>query len=654
MAELLLLPPKVPFTETITFTTLLNLMRAKLLDRYHVEVDRTFPMHNQEWSNYQKELAVDSKLFVESALDAIVNRKKQVKEKNMVMWRKNITWKLAAEVHGSNIPIKMMPDKDTWIIFSDQKGTELMGTLESKVGWNRDRETMSYYQEASKVTYKRKYIETQLLVETLLCYIRLGQVKEAYEYVERMVDLVYYKDDPLILGYAGLVAYIMWRKEVIYMTAEGETSGITDSVYYRTAKNHFINAVEAGGIGNDLFILYYVQLELFADEVDKVKGLLERFHNECPDNPNSHLYLYIFLRAINAPSQEWVPVAAGYVKADPTGDPAFALEPLVSALENDADLFITRDKHGVSEAEMEEAKDGRLRYLASALEHVCHHLDICDGTIWSWRALRRLTEKIRDLGTFEELVNEFWESKRGWWGWRHFPAVTPQSNVSRELEDLQVAKVITGHMLFPEIPAQRLLGPLVAGELCERSREIISSYSQVLLDTLIDSAEDMNVLKLLQLEREWKPIEIERIEGYYLSDRYTSEEVLRASGYTLEDHWGQCDCCSSWDDDSSDEDESTNRQHLIFQVNHKIKALRLSSDKGSKSNTDEEEQIFSDDLLKRKRGRPRIHPFNAPKPPKQPQIPKRLKKCSRTRRQQDPPNHALSAEFVDSSDEVVN
>ncbi|KAJ3217824.1 hypothetical protein HDU67_007241 [Dinochytrium kinnereticum] len=340
-------------------------------------------------------------------------------------------------------------------------------------------------------------------------------------------------------------------------------------------------------------------LALAADDIENAKSVLVRFYNIAHDHPNSHLYLFLFLRFTNASSHEWAPVAARYVRADPSVHPDLALRPLVTHLEELAELN-PKEKSASQESmeqgdEEEEEVSESLQHLVFALDILAIHLEVCSGTAWVWQAFLRLILKLSCRALmFDEA--DFFADKLRLWCWRHFPTCLPNTTViSEEREERLRGSLPTDFERLRETSRDEFdLYPATKAYLFHQA----ASFEMNQGDQYSSAIPTLH-LDISSLESGWMSPEIHELPDYAIPTSYTPLEIERHQGYALDDHWGKCDCCSPWDLSSSDEDRLG--KHPTFLINpaksylyrspsgpKKRKPFKRRKRKGQRSETDEE------------------------------------------------------------------
>ncbi|KAI8849022.1 hypothetical protein BC829DRAFT_432835, partial [Chytridium lagenaria] len=311
---------KRPTTEFECFTSLLKLLRIKVLDEYNT-AKRLF------------HILQSSVLFIgpSPSLDSPHLNGERT-------WRKDTSWRIISEVVGRRMPFKTKSaeSEDASLTFRDPVGVIPLGHVGDSVpNGDVDDSYGKYGKELLKmllnVTKLTGNLDRELILEIALTYVRLELIQDAYTFMERYVTSPPYNDDSVLLGYTGLISYLLWRKEIIQGKREEiDGSKNLNSVHYRNAMQHFNLSFEKnGGQHHDIFILYLLKLVLASDQVERAKEILERFHRECPENPNACLYLFVFTFFTHGATSECIQLASQYVQLDPSADPDFFLKPLV-------------------------------------------------------------------------------------------------------------------------------------------------------------------------------------------------------------------------------------------------------------------------------------------------------------------------------------
>ena len=139
----------------------------------------------------------------------------------------------------------------------------------------------------------------------------------------RYVSLYPYNEDSVLLGYAGMLCYLLLEieksQERHHETINSSFSSLhsfadsfysthdnfTQSIHYRNAVIHFEASLNAPyGYSHDMFILYftevfiscllyvlnrtYNQLLTAAGDIQSAENILVKFQTKYPQNPNAH------------------------------------------------------------------------------------------------------------------------------------------------------------------------------------------------------------------------------------------------------------------------------------------------------------------------------------------------------------------------------
>lgn len=165
----------------------------------------------------------------------------------------------------------------------------------------------------TKVTASPK--SSTFLVESILYSLRVGQHKAAYERLESQISLHPYNEDALLLSYAGLLAFVIWKTD--------EESRL-DSRFIKLAIGYYERSFDLN-TDCDAAVASLCQLYTVRDMHDKIEPLLLRYYQSNPG--------LLAIKRLNAfyprDSSTWFQFAWRIAIMDPTDDPNRALNPLI-------------------------------------------------------------------------------------------------------------------------------------------------------------------------------------------------------------------------------------------------------------------------------------------------------------------------------------
>ncbi|RKO90494.1 hypothetical protein BDK51DRAFT_41748 [Blyttiomyces helicus] len=338
----------------------------------------------------------------------------------------------------------------------------------------------------------------QLLLEMTLYHMRYGMIEEAYDRLEgydplttlpctlplsnSWLTLFPYSENSVLLGYAGILSYNMWRSDTIRTrddadpdwrterqrvgfwghedgTGFGEFEPIDDdadcnSRHYINARQHFEQSFNYE-FQHDMFLFYYVkvavrlrafakrsatawasfksigitilfsQMLLASGDIEVACAKVREFIELNPTNPNGHRYLTQLIRG----TPEWVGAATHLLARDPLSRRELALVPLVEQFERLAEAATDPD-----------ASLSILALFANRLDHE-------PGDAWMWGCL---VKHLREARLFDPTADEeLWTERRKWWPRMHFLSVPLSGNGSRVDAETATAKYLAAHYLFP-------------------------------------------------------------------------------------------------------------------------------------------------------------------------------------------------------------
>jgi tetratricopeptide (TPR) repeat protein len=90
-------------------------------------------------------------------------------------------------------------------------------------------------------------LKEESLLELTLVSIKANQLKEALERLETYIPLVPFGDNPVLVGYAGLISYVLWTREPSMLR------------YRRTAIEFLQSSLQINPY-NSYFLKYFVKL----------------------------------------------------------------------------------------------------------------------------------------------------------------------------------------------------------------------------------------------------------------------------------------------------------------------------------------------------------------------------------------------------------
>ncbi|TPX57943.1 hypothetical protein SpCBS45565_g06591 [Spizellomyces sp. 'palustris'] len=343
-------------------------------------------------------------------------------------------------------------------------------------------------------------LDPELLLEMTLYHMRFGMLEEAYNRLQGYISTYPYNENAVLIGYAGVLSYILWRREAVRLQNErdidshwsssqwenqwdhSQSSGNEWSQNRSEEKTEDLSTAQEGDLASrfysqglqhfevslfldktcDMFLFYYVKLLLAAGDHDTATQKLTQFIQNNPDHPNGYRYADVFdklkhifvnltltgstksyllqlhLKNCRMPS-EWIPLAYKIMQLDPVCDPRIALEPLIHHHEAAADTNAAISSHIMVEASL------------SVINLLADRLDYEEGKGWMWDKLAKHIQCVRRLDAMADAL--VWEDRRHWWPRFHFVSLrSPHDGYHLESEQqaLVAMKAICALYIFPD------------------------------------------------------------------------------------------------------------------------------------------------------------------------------------------------------------
>ncbi|KAI9208666.1 uncharacterized protein BJ171DRAFT_211790 [Polychytrium aggregatum] len=267
---------------------------------------------------------------------------------------------------------------------------------------------------------------SQLIVEYLLQHIRFGILDEAIETLERYITRYPYRDDALLLGYAGILLYIKIRTR--YDVAQKD---IIHTSEFRQALMHFEASFKID-FSQEMFLYYYLKL-LFMSDLAKAQRAAEKFVRQNPKNIFALRYLLEIHRAQNAEPAEWLQIAETILLLDPVAPIQQTLKPIIEHYES----VMAPDESG--EVLMDDG--GVVRCSELIVSFLGNRLDYGsveesrDGVsdLWLWGKLLRFVMLLRHIDP-QYRFGEAWQERGSWWLDVYYP-VPSEGQQPTEVEE---------------------------------------------------------------------------------------------------------------------------------------------------------------------------------------------------------------------------
>ncbi|TRY54137.1 hypothetical protein DNTS_034822 [Danionella cerebrum] len=202
----------------------------------------------------------------------------------------------------------------------------------------------------------------------------------------------------LISAHCGFLEYLIWyQKKNSVSDNEVPSSSHEMHTYFRQASVTLKEIISQPGVW-DPFVLSYVHMLEFYNDVDSALQVLENYayNKEFPSNPNSHLYLYQFLKRHDAPLPKLINVLR-------------VLQSVVPSHELNLELC----KHLL--------KTGKKRKMGEALTVI---MDLLEFSCWksdfgAWKLLLGVLQTMKKQKQ-QDVVSSQWSIRRSLWLPLHF------------------------------------------------------------------------------------------------------------------------------------------------------------------------------------------------------------------------------------------
>ncbi|KAJ3169170.1 hypothetical protein HDU88_000963 [Geranomyces variabilis] len=313
----------------------------------------------------------------------------------------------------------------------------------------------------------------ELLEELTFYYLRFGMYEEAYNRLQGYISSYPYNENARLVGYAGLVCYMLWRQEakrVVDHAEREEDEGFLGSQTWGSsqlsytssygwsqqtvpaneeapsvqpegdlASRHYSNAIQHFELSlfldssNDMVLFHYLKLMLAAGDVAAATTKITKFIEENPLNPNGYRYfLTLHHTTTKVASETWIPLAYKSLELDPVSDERVALRPLVEFFE------------------AEYLADNNIEACQTIVNVLAARLDHGEGKGWMWRALGDNLARLRKVEA--SFHDDVWAERENWWPSLHFQAGAhqiPTGSPTAESEELIIYKATCSVLLFP-------------------------------------------------------------------------------------------------------------------------------------------------------------------------------------------------------------
>ncbi|ORY35200.1 hypothetical protein BCR33DRAFT_855680 [Rhizoclosmatium globosum] len=276
---------------------------------------------------------------------------------------------------------------------------------------------------------RMKKVDRDLLLHFVMVHIHFGMLDEAFAILERFISLPPHSEDSVLVGYAGLLSFVLWRTQTERLRAsasltnnsqaysysltqttidESDEENFTSS-FYRSAISFFKQSLELPqGYENDMFISCYVKLLLMSEDLVRAEEVLLEFQKRNTLNPNSCRYLLEFYN-MNPPPIFPVSLAQDLLHLDPLSEPSLALLPLLSHYQNTLS-----------------APDLHIQVITLIAKRLDYDKTASDFPLWNTLVHHILS--LRDVSPTADAP--IWQDRRYWWIDLHCPCNNTPLNPS--------------------------------------------------------------------------------------------------------------------------------------------------------------------------------------------------------------------------------
>ncbi|RIB07114.1 hypothetical protein C2G38_2215420 [Gigaspora rosea] len=243
----------------------------------------------------------------------------------------------------------------------------------------------------------------EVLLELISFQLHSGKPRDALETLETYLTQTPYKDNPLIFGYTGMLAFALWEQTNVIINGPNTTKPFIDQEnqesedvneqpviydldlcieqrerYYELSVSSLRISLEMDK-SNDMFLIFYTQLLLADYMVDETLEIVRSFCKQNPHNVVGYRLLFNILYKHRNEDTEWVQAGKQYHRMDPVSPPEAVLNPLINYYEN---LMVkqtsTTDKRPLAEVHYNilellfqriENGDNEFEYVKDAIIH---------------------------------------------------------------------------------------------------------------------------------------------------------------------------------------------------------------------------------------------------------------------------------------------
>ncbi|KAL2913014.1 hypothetical protein HK105_207469 [Polyrhizophydium stewartii] len=231
-----------------------------------------------------------------------------------------------------------------------------------------------------------------MILEWALHNIRLGNFRSTYDRLEGLVALHPYNEHALLVGYAGVLCFLLWSRE-------SPRPPPAESRHLMLAEQHLVESLRLDP-STDLFVTilakarFSTSIHLERSDFNQAEAVLKASADGNTHNPNAARRM-VDLYLNRTSGSQWVPYAERLLEMDPFADIATTLVPLVAHYQSTQEF------------------DNIVRLVA-------HRLDFGPGPSWMWETLVRYHMHVADPAAS-------WDDRSQWWPAIHFDRPRPES-----------------------------------------------------------------------------------------------------------------------------------------------------------------------------------------------------------------------------------
>ncbi|CAG8559619.1 541_t:CDS:2, partial [Cetraspora pellucida] len=203
--------------------------------------------------------------------------------------------------------------------------------------------------------FKNTTNREEVLLELISFQLYSGKPREALEILETYLTQQPYKDNPLIFGYTGMLAFALWEQINAIINDSGATrptinqknEGVNErpivndlELYVEQQEKYYELSISSLSMAldmdksNDMFLVLYMKVLLANDMVDEALDIVRSFCDQNPHTVVGYRLLFNILYEHRNEDTEWVQAGKLYHQLDPVSPPEAVLNPLIKYYES--------------------------------------------------------------------------------------------------------------------------------------------------------------------------------------------------------------------------------------------------------------------------------------------------------------------------------